>query len=316
MTSPEQIRHAIVLGASGFVGTRLVSKLNRGGTRITAIAREARAADGRNVDWRIADIRDPAAIERAIAHLTAADRAEAILFHLAGESDAGRSHEDPRAAVAINVVGTMNVADVCRMSGIRRVVFVSSGQVYAPTKQEIVDEQAPTAARGMYGATKLAAEALLSGYAAAYGSAVEIARVANSYGPGTPENSVIGRLMGQLAGGAESISLRNLAPRRDFIHVDDVAAALEGLGRAASVPGVRISNIGSGMKASIREIAEMARHAARSSAEIHETAPAPDPQDVPALDASYLRARTGWKPQFTLETGLREMLLVLEPSRA
>jgi nucleoside-diphosphate-sugar epimerase len=290
-----------VTGAAGRLGSRLVHRLlAAGAARVVAFDRRpVTAADPRMVTLA-GDLVSADDVGRAVAGCD-------VVFHLAGFTSAARSIEEPSACLEANVLGTVVLLSACRAAGPRRVVFTSTSLVYRPSGGRPVAEDHPVEPRSPYAVSKLAAEAACAGYAAAFGLSVDVLRLANLYGAGDPPDTVLGRALAQARRG-DVVSLRDLAPVRDFLHADD---AVEGLIRVASAgdePGCRVLNLSTGRGTSIREMAEtlvgVVRDHGGRALELREEAPGAAPPADLVLDNARLRQRTGWVPVVTPAEGL------------
>ena len=121
-----------------------------------------------------------------------------------GMAHAGECRANPRGAVDANVVALVNVLEACRAAGIRRMAFPSSAHVYRLPAPMPIDEDAPTAARSMYAATKIASETMLQGYAADFGFSCAVGRLGNVYGNGASEDSVASIVLREVAVGRQA----------------------------------------------------------------------------------------------------------------
>src|SRR5204863_4327675 len=115
---------------------------------------------------------------------------ETVLFHLAGIAHAGYCREEPLCAAAVNVTGALAAVEACRRRDVRRVLFPSTALVYGPEARVPASETDPPCPTSFYAATKLAAEALLQGYASDFDVAVDVVRLGNVYGFGTASDTV------------------------------------------------------------------------------------------------------------------------------
>lgn len=309
--TPPAFRTAVVTGAGGFIGRGLVSRLSTREVRTAAFDLPARAIHG----IQPLDLADAEATTAAL-RCAAEQLGEApAVFHLAGFANASVCRADPPGAFVANVAATANVLEACRLAGIRRVVFPSTALVYALPAPLPIDELAPVLPRSIYAASKIAAEAVLAGYAADYAFSIDIARLGNVYGPGGPPDSVASTLLRQVLGDGR-VHLRTLAPVRDFVHRDDVAEALIRLAGAGAEPGARTFNVSSGVATSIRELAELAARAVGHAQPAVETEPGTRQDDQIALDVRRLRERAGWTPDTPLLEGLLQTLAsIREESR-
>jgi nucleoside-diphosphate-sugar epimerase len=305
------VNGAIVTGAGGFIGRALLTRLEARGWRVRGFDLPGRATSD---VIRCADLSQPGVTQTSIA-AAADDLGEgATVFHLAGFANASICRADPPGAFAANVTATANVLEACRLAGLSRMVFPSTALVYALPGRLPIGEDAPLGPRSIYAATKIAAEALLAGYAADYSFSVDSARLGNVYGPGGPADSVASTLLRQVLGDGR-VHLRTLAPVRDFIHCDDVAEGLVRLAEAGSEPGLRVFNLSSGVPTSIAELAELAARVVGNALPAVETEAGTRREDQIALDVSRLRIRTGWTPTIPLIDGLGQTLDAIRGER-
>jgi GDP-4-dehydro-6-deoxy-D-mannose reductase len=256
--------------------------------------------DLEGVDLHEANLLDRRALEGAVA---AAD--PEVIVNLAGLSHIGDSWGKKMPDYFwVNVVGTENV--LAAAAG-RKVVVVSSADVYGEVPEECqpIPESRPISPRSPYALTKAAAERL------AFAAGAVVARSFNLIGPGQAPGFVLPGFAAQLAAitrGEREPVLRvgNLSAKRDFVHVDDGAAAYRLLA-AKGEPGTTY-NIASGQAFSIGEILHRLMKTAGVSPRI-ET----DPEkfravDLPLLqgDAGRLRA-LGWEPRRSLDDALDDL---------
>ena len=298
---------AVVTGAAGFLGAALAERLAARGARVIGIDHAAGVGPGAGERVRL-DILDADALRAAFVGLLRNDAASAVVIHLAARGHVGACHDDPRGAVALNVVGTTNVLEACREAGVRRIVFPSSALVYRLPARSPIGEDAPVASRSIYAASKLACEALLQAYAVEYGFSCTVARLGNVYGRGAATDSVASIVMQQaIAGGP--VVVETLAPIRDFIYRDDVVSGLMALVTSTEVPGFGVFNVSSGVPTSIRDLAETACRVAGASAKPMERSSSKGAaRDNVVLSIERMTKHTGWTPTFSLEAGLRATL--------
>ncbi len=227
-----------------------------------------------------------------------------VVFHLAAQASVPRSIESPLHDLAVNVVGTNRVATAARLAGTERLVFVSSGgAIYGETHRPAT-ETARAAPSSYYGIHKLAAE----GHVALAGLPYAIARPSNIYGPRQAsglEGAVVASFVAlALAGQALTID-GDGGQTRDFVHVTDVVDALVRLADPVAPSGTW--NVAAGRRTSIAALADTVERAAGVRlGRVHRPVRAGDVRDS-AVSAARLRA-LGWRPAFTLDRGIRELL--------
>lgn len=275
-------RRALVTGADGFLGRRLVRLLEERGVAVQRL-------DARR--------RPPAP-----------SGAPEALYHLAGLANASLCDADPTGAFEANVALVSRMLEYCRVHGVPTFVLPSTGLVYGAAVKGKASETRVPQPSGMYAATKLAAESLLAGACARFGLAGACARLGNLYGPGVSEATVAGTVLAQLQKGLEP-KVRDPRPVRDFLFVDDAAEGLLRLSRAA-VPGSSlVVNVSTGRGASVAELLEEARRAAGLPPAKMKLGRGP----ALVLDNRRLARLTRWRPGTSLREGLRACL---EPDHA
>jgi UDP-glucose 4-epimerase len=209
-----------------------------------------------------ADLRDRAALDALLAR----HRVEAVV-HAAARALIPESLADPAAFYAANVVGSLALADALRAHGVRTVVVSSTAAVYGEPARVPLDEDHPTRPINPYGETKLAMERMLAAYARAYGLAVTVFRYFNAAGASArcgeahrPETHLIPLALAARAGGPP-LRVHGLDYEtpdgsciRDFVHVEDLAAAHAQALAAPNPEGFRVLNLGGGSGHSVLEV--------------------------------------------------------------
>ncbi len=168
--------NAFVTGASGFIGQNLVKRLKSAGWNVTGYD----SAYGGNI---CDTLRLQECIENAKPD---------VVFHLAAYANVRRGASEPARAFETNTRGTFNTLEAMRESGCRRVVFTSSCSVYGEPTQFPTTEDAPFPVQtSLYGASKVAGEALVQAYEATYGFKGTILRLASLLGEGMIRGHIV-----------------------------------------------------------------------------------------------------------------------------
>lgn len=218
--------------------------------------------------------------------------------------------EFPRSAFDVNVRGTFNVIEACLAADVGRLVFSSSGSVYGDPIEDPIPESHPYLNKTFYGASKIAGEHLLSAMAASSHGKLAFAglRYMNVYGPrqhftGT-YTSVVAQMISRLEAGMSPQIHGDGSQSFDFVHVRDCARA-NVLAMAADHDH-GFYNIGTGVRTSIRKLAEMLTGQYGRCGEI-ESIPAPR-GFVTSRVADTRRAQTelGFVAEIGLDEGLKE----------
>ncbi|MDA9437538.1 hypothetical protein XH98_00100 [Bradyrhizobium sp. CCBAU 51745] len=274
----------IVTGAPGFIGAHVVERLLRAGYDVVAAGRD------------LGDVTDASFWNG----LPRADH----LIHLAGRSYVPDSWQSPAGFYSENITGGALAIEYCRRAS-AHLLFVSS-YVYGTPKQLPIDEDHPLAPGSPYALSKVLVEQLCAFHAQADQLPVTIVRPFNVFGPGQRREFLIPAIIDQIKRGGD-IHVKDMRPRRDFLYVEDLAAALELT--LHSPGGLRVFNLGSGSSYSVAEVIDMAQSIAGTQLAIRcdDDIRQNEIADVRA-DITRARAQLGWEPRNSLRMGLKLML--------
>jgi UDP-glucose 4-epimerase len=299
-------RRALITGGAGFIGSRLARTLLATDWQVCvvddfSVGRENDLAFAGEAVHRVgADVSIAGAIEQAMAAWP-----PTVVFHLAALHFIPHCERDPARALEVNVLGTQRVIDAVVSRPGCRMVFASTGDVYA-SAAEPHSETSALGPASLYGITKLTGEQLV-GRAAARGVGCRVARLFNVFGPGDRTPHVLPDIVNSLVQHG-SIDVGGVDPVRDYVYVDDVAGALV---RLAEYEGEeRVFNIGSGEGHSVQQLID-AVLAVHGTAVAVRTNPAKvRPVERPALVAAIgLAGRVlGWSPTTGFRDGIARTL--------
>ncbi|MBE1537463.1 NAD-dependent epimerase/dehydratase family protein [Actinomadura algeriensis] len=278
----------LVTGAGGYIGYAVARRLAAAGHEVDGLVRR-RTALPRGVRPVPGDLLGdlPAGPYDGVCHLAALTRVR-------------ESFDDPLAYYETNVGGTLALLRALGRDG-TRVVFGSTAAVYGTAARRPIPETAATAPAGPYGATKLAAEEMIRHHARTGAIGATILRTFNVSGsvdgrPDPDPTRLIPRALAVAAGHAPSMEINGdgLAVR-EYLHVDDLAAAYVRALEAAARPGEdRVYNVGTGSGAAVHAvIAEVERVTGRPVPAVRRPA-RPEPPEL-VCDASAIRADLGWR---------------------
>src|SRR5262245_28134464 len=295
----------IVTGGAGFIGSNLVEALVRRGDRVRVLddfstGRRENLA-GLDVEVVEGDLRDPAAVQRAVADVDG-------VFHQAALRSVPRSVDDPLGSNEVNVTGTLLLLLACRRAGVRRVVYASSSSVYGDDPALPKVETLPTAPISPYAISKLAAEHYCQTFARLYGVETVSLRYFNVFGPRqNPESkysAVIPRFLAQ-ALAAEPLEVHGDGEQsRDFTYIDNVVQANL---LAMERPGVsgEVFNVACGTRHSLLAIADaIGAFLGRRLERAHVAPRAGDVRHTLA-DVSKAERLLGYRAGVDFETGMR-----------
>lgn len=213
------------------------------------------------------------------------------------------ARDNPYDLVAVNVVGTANVVEVARTHRVRRFVNCSSVSVYGPTSAGPVTEDTALHPSTVYGATKLAAEHLVTAYVREHGLDAVSLRLSWVYGPNRTTSCLLRRMIADALGDRPTRVDWGADFYRQYIHVDDAAKALVAAVDAPSVTR-QTYNITGDTYQTLGETAELVRRVL-PRADIA-LAPGKDPGDdvQHRFDISAARQDLAYTPAITLQEGI------------
>jgi UDP-glucose 4-epimerase len=295
----------LVTGSAGFLGGHLVRRLLEGGrSELYSIDRKSRVPLENEVFVQ-GDLAETAVYEG----LPRVD----LVFHLAAQSSARVSLEDPFQDLHDNIMATLTLLEYCRRYSAAKIVFTSSMGVYGNAKHgEALTEESPLRPQSVYGAHKIAAEQYLRVYRQ-FGLRYSVLRLFNVYGPGQDmdnlKQGMVSVYLRYIHDGSELPVTGSLDRYRDFVFVDDVVDALALAGQVG-VADDAVLNIGAGERTTVRTLIDMiaAEHGyAPGTYPVREVAG--HPGDVLGNVAGIDRARSlGWYPKHSLADGIRKMV--------
>jgi GDP-4-dehydro-6-deoxy-D-mannose reductase len=308
---------ALVTGISGFVGGHLAEHLIAQGDLTVGISASGRwpaelAHLSKHIRIERFDLTDCA--EADFADLLRRKQPE-VIYHLAAQSNPQQSLADPRGTWALNLGGCLNLLEAVKTSGQRpRVVLVGTGVCYGNPSPELIPvrEDCPQRPTNPYAASKAAADLLGIQHHLAHGTHVVVVRPFNHAGPRQSSRYVLAALALQVAevesGRRDCLEVGNLDVVRDFTDVRDVVRAYRLLAHEGR-PG-EVYNLGSGRGTRIADALQQLRSLATKPIPVRVEPARVRAVDQPLLiaDASKLCAAVGWKPYYTIEQTLADML--------
>jgi nucleoside-diphosphate-sugar epimerase len=252
----------LVTGGAGFIGSHLVARLLRSAREVTVLDLPGRRVSGLpagaagRVRYVEGDVRDEQIVASAL-------RGAQVVYHLAALQPGGKNGVPDADVFSTNVVGTFNVLSAGLRSGVRRVLFTSTYEVYGEPADLPVDESHPLLAMSCYAASKAAAEVECRAFRREHGLDTVVLRLADVYG----SEDAAGPVGSWVARARAGQNLEVLGDRTsDFIWVND---AVEALVRAGAMDGTAPTiNVGSGTGARHADVARRIVAAAGSRSHV------------------------------------------------
>ncbi|MGC9209814.1 MAG: NAD-dependent epimerase/dehydratase family protein [Acidilobus sp.] len=251
----------VVTGGAGFIGSHLVELLLKEGHSVVVVDD---LSTGRleflkgvmgdpNLRFIRGDLRDPQVASEAI-------KGSDAVFHLAANPEVRIGAQDPASIYEQNVRVTFNVLEAMRVHGVKVIGFASSSTVYGEARvMPTPEDYAPLEPISVYGASKLAGEAMVSGYAHTFGWTAVSFRLANVVGLRSTHGVIYDFIQKLRRNPAELEVLGDGTQSKSYIHVSDAVRAMYHLLSESVRRGVtyEVFNVGSEDRVSVLEIASI-----------------------------------------------------------
>jgi nucleoside-diphosphate-sugar epimerase len=298
----------VVTGGAGFIGSAIVRGLVKQGAGRVTVVDNLNTGHQKNlddihdsVDFHQIDIRDHAALQRAVAGAE-------IIFHEAAIPSVPRSIQDPVASHTANIDGTFNVLRAAVEGKVRRVVYAASSSAYGDTLTLPKVETMAPKPKSPYALQKLTGEYYMSVFASCYGLETVSLRYFNVYGPRQDPNSqysgILSIFMKSILTGEAPTIFGDGEQSRDFTYVEDVVALNLKAAHAADVAG-KVFNGGNGGRVTLNEAWKLVQRIGGKSIPAKFGSPrAGDVRDSQA-DTTAAAAELGHRPQYSFEEGMR-----------
>jgi CDP-glucose 4,6-dehydratase len=327
------VKNVFVTGAYGLLGAWLVDALLEDGADVTVLKRDdnPRAALSlldleRRVNIVRGDLRDFTLMQRALGEYEVD-----TVFHLAAQTIVGTANRSPVPTFEANIRGTWTLLEACRLHGEPSVVVAASDKAYGSHDELPYREHFALEARFPYDVSKACTDLITRSYFHTYGLPTAVTRFANIYGGGdTNRSRLVPEAVAAALAGRSPIIRSDGTPERDFLYVEDAAAAYLTLAGAlesgnaqpddaaaarSGEPGRRAGglvageafNAGGERPHAVREVVDLICKVTGSDVEpdIRGTGTPKGEIDRQYVDSTKLRTLTGWRPEVELEEGLR-----------
>lgn len=229
-----------------------------------------------------------------------------IVFHLAANADVKRGSVDTTVDVEQNILATHNVLEAMRINGLKNIVFTSTSTVYGSAVMPTLESFGPMKPESMYGASKLACEALISAYCHNFGMKSWIFRFANVIGPDGTHGVIFDFINKLRKDSSELEVLGDGKQAKSYVYVHDVVSAML-LALKKSNDTVNIFNIGSDDTIAVSEIASMVIKEMKLKSRIRYTGGSRGWKgDIPKMLLSNAKLKKmGWKPKYDSKESVR-----------
>lgn len=293
----------LVTGGAGFIGSHVLEALLAKGHEpvvLDNLSHGKREHVPEGVPLIVADLNDPGACEIALK----AHQCEAII-HLAAQKSVTASVNDPIQDAQDNIIGSLQLLEAARSSGVSKVVFASTGgALYGETDQLPTPESHSTYPEAPYGIAKLSVEHYLRFYSQIHGFQTSVLRLANVYGPRQDplgEAGVVAIFCGRILAGKRSLVFGDGLQTRDYVYVKDVADAML---MALESDRSHLLNIGTAVESTVIDLLTGLQASTSLPVSWDHEAPRAGELRASCLDCAKAERELGWKSQWRLADGL------------
>ncbi|AKG92200.1 Nucleoside-diphosphate-sugar epimerase [Geoglobus ahangari] len=292
----------LVTGGAGFIGSHIVDALIERGNEVRIIDNLSSGNPSfvnEDAEFVEGDLR------RLDDALNAVKGVEEV-WHIAANPDVRLSYQRPDEIYENNVLATWNLLEAMRKEGVSRIVFTSTSTVYGEAKVIPTPEEYPTMPISVYGASKVAGEAMISSYCHTYDMKSWIFRFANVIGRRSRHGVIYDFILKLRKNPEELEILGNGEQNKSYIYIDDcIGAMLHAVDRSDDV--VNIFNIGSEDQVKVRRIAEIVSEEMGLNPRFRFTGGDRGWKgDVPVMLLSIEKLKSlGWRPRYSSEEAVR-----------
>ena len=290
----------LVTGGCGFIGSHLVDKLINEGHNVSVIDKNSVDCDSRTnkIQMIRGDFCDVNLLQNCLDGVD-------VVYHLAWTTIPKTSNENPTVDISSNLIGTVRLLETSLHSGVKRVIFISSGgTIYGPSCSFPISEDDMTNPICSYGITKLAVEKYLRLFQYISNLDYVVFRTSNAYGLRQNPQRGVGFIVAALD------SIINQKPLyvwgdgtiiRDYIYIDDIIQALTIAANVDFSGG--IYHLSSGVGLSINEVIEIISKVTGTRPDVRYTYGRDCDVSKVVLDNTKLR-KAGWTSRFSISEGI------------
>ena len=305
----------LVTGCAGFIGSKVSSQLLDEGHVVVGVDNLAHSANIRLMEWRLSTLNQRPGFAFHRLDISHTDSLKTLfrgngrrgplsaVISLGALAGVRSSVENPRAYYEVNVLGTLNLLELCREFGVGKFILASTSSVYGAEIDGPVSEDAVSdRPLSPYAASKKAAETLLYSHHHLHGIDAAVLRYFTVYGPaGRPDMSIF-KFIRAVAESEPITVYGDGTQQRDFTYVDDIA---HGTVASLAVSGFATINLGNGNPVAVNDIVRIIEKVIGRQAQIqHEERHPADPMMTWA-DISRAKSLLGWTPAIGIDEGIR-----------
>ena len=309
------MKHILVTGGAGFIGSNTVRYARDKGLTVSVLDSFENAVIskhellGLGVSVHELDIQNCQAIESISGQIDA-------IVHLAAQVSVPKSIQDPERNHSVNVSGTEHLLQFAQQNNVKRFIFASSSAVYGDCETMPLSESSGGELRSPYAKSKFEIEQKIDA-CFQQGSEFLSLRFFNVYGPEQRLDSNYGAVVpifiDRYTQGVQPTIYGSGKQSRDFVNVRDVSRLLVDLSIGEwAQPKQSVYNVGTGQSVTITELASLIHELSQSNLAFEPSFQTQRAGDIEHSVASIeaIRRDFNWKPEISLEDGLRELIEV------
>ncbi len=298
----------LVTGGLGFIGSNFVHHILETGKNalVTNLDYEGLGSNRANVadlsgDKRYryvkADLADKTTLRKALKDAE-------FVVNFAAETHVDRSIANPELFFNSNAKGSFNLLELVRENNVRKIIHVSTDEVYGSKLSGSFDENSPLNPSSPYSATKAAGDLMARAWYTTYKVPVIVVRCTNNFGPYQHPEKFIPKIIIRTSNGQEVPLYGGGKQIRDWIYVRDFCAGIE-KALENGEPG-EVYNFSAGNEISNRKVAEMVlKHMSKTNARITSVEDRPGHDYRYSLSSEKARHELDWKPEHSLDSALQ-----------
>ncbi len=308
--------HYLVTGAAGFIGARTAEMLIEQGHTVVGADNMNDAYDVRIKEYRLRRLQALRGFEfvrddisdKEILHRQSpiTDYRFDAVINLAARAGVRYSVSDPWVFLQSNIMGTLNMLELCRQTGCKKFLLASTSSIYGANPPYPTPETASTSEPLQpYAASKKGAEVLAHSYHYLYGIDVSVVRYFTVYGPAGRPDLAMFRFVQWVSEGRPVLVNGDGKQSRGFTFVDDIA---RGTVAALKPLGYEIVNLGGHEVITINDLIELAEEVVGKPANVQYGPPNLADMFQNWADVSKAREILGWQPQVGLREGMGRLV--------
>lgn len=303
----------LVTGAAGFIGARTSELLINDGHTVVGIDNMNDAYDPRMKEYRLRRLQAMPGFsfhrldisQKSVIDPFTSERFDGVI-NLAARAGVRYSVEDPWVFVESNVLGTLNMLEICRRTGSKKYVVASTSSIYGAEPPYPTPETASSSEPLQpYAASKKGAEAMCHAYHHLYDIDVSVVRYFTVYGPAGRPDLALFRFVQWISEGQPVRVNGNGEQSRGFTYIDDIA---RGTILALKPVGYEVINLGGHEVITINNLIKLIEDVTGKKANVQYGPPNPADMFTNWADVTKAGEMLGWEPQYNMRSGVEKLV--------